>query len=125
MKRLKNVLCCLLPCFLLLVLFILDFKYHCPFKKIFKIPCPGCGMTRAMLLIFKGEIINSFHYHILALPLLIFIIFSVICLIREIIQNKIIYLEKVNHIIEKHFILIVVVVLVVWMFNVILNGKRL
>ncbi len=27
----------------------------CPSKWIYHIPCPGCGVTRAMLLVFKGQ----------------------------------------------------------------------
>lgn len=32
---------------------------HCIFKSIFGIPCPGCGTTRALQLLFAGNIIGS------------------------------------------------------------------
>lgn len=44
----------------------------CPIFNIFHIPCPGCGMTRALILILKGDIVESFKYNILTFPLLIF-----------------------------------------------------
>ena len=48
--------------------------YRCPFKAITGIPCPGCGMTRAVLHACKGEFREAFHYHPLwigAVPLII------------------------------------------------------
>lgn len=41
----------------------------CKFKKIFKIPCPSCGGTRAGIYLLKGKIIRSF----LENPLIFFI----------------------------------------------------
>lgn len=54
------------------------FKYInfriCLFYNIFKIPCPSCGMTRAITEIIKGNILESFRYNILAFPLIIIIL---------------------------------------------------
>lgn len=36
---------------------------NCVFKKFFKITCPGCGMTRAYLSLFKGDIKSAFYYN--------------------------------------------------------------
>lgn len=47
----------------------------CPIFNIFHIPCVGCGLTRAIKLLFKGNFIESFKYNILPIPLLIFLIF--------------------------------------------------
>ena len=35
----------------------------CPFKMLFKIPCPGCGMTRAWLSVFSLNLLKAFSYH--------------------------------------------------------------
>ncbi|MDP4121153.1 MAG: DUF2752 domain-containing protein [Bacillota bacterium] len=48
--------------------------YQCPFEKFFGIPCPGCGMTRAMLALFHGDIKSSLSLHPLAIPLIICIL---------------------------------------------------
>lgn len=37
--------------------------YHCPFKMITGIDCPGCGLTRAFLCIFLGDISAAVMYH--------------------------------------------------------------
>lgn len=35
----------------------------CIFLRFFHIPCPGCGMTRAMLSVLKLDFVGAFHYH--------------------------------------------------------------
>jgi hypothetical protein len=36
--------------------------------EVFGVPCPGCGMTRAILLLLRGEVAASLHMHPLAVP---------------------------------------------------------
>jgi hypothetical protein len=46
----------------------------CPSATLLHVPCPGCGMTRAMFAAFRGHFAESWHYHPLALvavPLLL------------------------------------------------------
>jgi hypothetical protein len=40
----------------------------CPFAEILGIPCPGCGMTRAFLLLANGELGASLRMHPLLVP---------------------------------------------------------
>lgn len=57
----------------LAALMLLDI-YRCPFKAISGIPCPGCGMTRAVLSACKGDFREAFRYHplwIVAVPLVL------------------------------------------------------
>ena len=35
----------------------------CPLYLIFGIPCPGCGMTRAWISLFGGDIAKAFYFH--------------------------------------------------------------
>lgn len=35
----------------------------CPAYLIFGIPCPGCGMTRAWISLFSGDITKAFYFH--------------------------------------------------------------
>lgn len=35
----------------------------CPFYLLFGIPCPGCGMTRAWISLFCGEVTKAFYFH--------------------------------------------------------------
>lgn len=42
---------------------ILLFVYRCPIRMIFGIPCAGCGLSRAMLSFFSGNIEQAIEYH--------------------------------------------------------------
>lgn len=35
----------------------------CPFRRTTGIPCPSCGMTRAIGWLLRGEVSRSLHYH--------------------------------------------------------------
>jgi hypothetical protein len=43
-------------------------SYRCPTAALSHRPCPGCGMTRAMFLLFDGHLGASLAMHPLALP---------------------------------------------------------
>ena len=54
----KEILVIFLVIGIALVLNDFDIRF-CPFFNLFNIPCVGCGMTRAVKLIMKGEIIDG------------------------------------------------------------------
>ena len=39
----------------------------CPFYYFFKIPCPGCGLTRSIIELLKGNFVKSLEYNILGI----------------------------------------------------------
>ena len=41
----------------------------CFFYNVTSWPCPGCGLSRAFLLLLRGDIVGAFHMHALVLPL--------------------------------------------------------
>lgn len=125
MKRLTNIFWIFIPILLGILFIILDIIYVCPFNYYFHIPCPGCGMTRAFKLILQGNILESLQYNLLAIPLFIFIILSMIFLVVDIIKNQTEYLAYIERISQKYGVWIVLAVLVVWMCNIIINGERL
>lgn len=43
-------------------------SWRCPSVVLNHRPCPGCGLTRAMLFLFDGNLAASFRMHPLALP---------------------------------------------------------
>ena len=67
------------------VMFLLGFG--CPIKLLTGISCAGCGMTRAWLSLFTGDIATAFSYHPLfpvpALWLAVFICYKKQLLISE------------------------------------------
>lgn len=86
----------------------------CPFFNLFHIPCVGCGITRSIKLIFKGEILESFKYNILPIPLLFLIL--IYCILYLI--NK----DKLHKYIDKYKWLIItisfVIMIIVWIINI-------
>jgi hypothetical protein len=67
-RVLKNFRIGVRSCFkyaFLLAALIGVFLLGCPFYEIFGIPCPCCGVTRAWLAFFRGDINLAFRYHAL------------------------------------------------------------
>lgn len=63
--------------FFLGILFCLAFftyRFGCFVRYFFNIPCPTCGMTRAILSLIKLNIDSYFHYNAFALPVLLSIV---------------------------------------------------
>lgn len=58
--------------YLLIVFIFYLLKIPCFFKSIFHIPCPGCGMTRALLSVLNFDFASaiSYNFMIFAMPLL-------------------------------------------------------
>jgi hypothetical protein len=44
---------------------------RCPMAALYHIPCPGCGMTRALRLLAAGDVGASLRMHPLAVPALV------------------------------------------------------
>jgi hypothetical protein len=55
--------------------------FPCFFKSNFGMECPGCGMQRSLIALLKGDIADSFHYHIALIPFIITILLLIIQLI--------------------------------------------
>ena len=53
-----------------LVMGLLDIT--CPIKHLSGISCPGCGMTRACIALFRLDLISAFYYHPLSFTMPVF-----------------------------------------------------
>lgn len=53
------------------------FEIHCPIAYIFGVPCPTCGMTRAMISLIRLDFAAYISYHPLALPMTLAIWFLI------------------------------------------------
>ena len=49
----------------------------CVFKLLTSLDCPGCGLTRALVLAVHGRFLQSYYMHIWGTPLLILLLFQV------------------------------------------------
>lgn len=43
----------------------------CLWRMMIHIPCPGCGLTRSIRALWHGNLVESFRYHPLGIPLVI------------------------------------------------------
>ena len=48
---------------LYIILYNLILGGTCPIRLVFGIPCPGCGVTRALVLLVKGDFVGAFKMH--------------------------------------------------------------
>lgn len=88
MKRWHKIIFLVSEGVLFILLFIVKIDTPCFFKTFFHIPCLGCGMTTAFRALFRFQIIESFSYHILALPLFIFLVILNIKIICDLLLKK-------------------------------------
>ena len=71
------VLSAIASCGFFFHLFEIDFMNYlprvslCPFHAVTGLPCPGCGMTRAMLSLGQLKLKEAIEYNLFAVPLLI------------------------------------------------------
>ena len=97
--------------------FCFMFSYHCPIYYFLGIPCPGCGITRAFIMLIKGDIIMSLKYN----PTLFI---SIVIIFEELLSKLIIgkfplYEFTNNH--KKATILIAILLFIIILFHNINN----
>ena len=115
MNRIKNgIILIILISFLC---FVAIEPVTCVIKSVTGFYCPACGMTRSFESILHFHFLDSFWYNILGIPLFIFIIFSLIMLIKDFIQNKFAYIPNLLNFFGKHYICIISLLLISTIFN--------
>lgn len=87
MKSKKQILIIIISLFILILLSLLGL-YRCPFRYIFGIPCPLCGMTRAFISLLKLDIGKAFYYHAFWPVIVVLFILYFIFLFKNIKINK-------------------------------------
>ena len=92
---------------LLLCYTIYCYFFGCPFRNIFGIPCPTCGMTHAMLSLLHLDFQSYMHYNAMALQMAITILIAfhlnlfkhkkiiTIIVVTITIINFLVYLKKI------------------------------
>lgn len=116
----KNKLLILVLMIVLILIFLIAFKLNLPclFKMVFHIPCPSCGMTRALRLIFNLKIIESFKYNILTFPIIIIVIICMILAIFDMLNKKNTLSKFINFWFNNYY-LILISLLISFIINII------
>ncbi len=110
----KNIIEIVLMGGLSTLLFVLNVRL-CPFFFLFKIPCPGCGFTRAFIALLRLNFLESFQYNLMCIPICIFLATYIFLLILKKEQ----YVHNLTKKYRKQIIIICfVVMLVSWIKNI-------
>jgi hypothetical protein len=106
--------------FFLLFSGIFNNHTFCLFKNITGIPCPACGTTRATLLLFHGEFINSILINPFGILTNLLILSSIVWMIRDIIKNNDTFLPFLKRDWDYRIkILLMLIVLTNWIWNIV------
>lgn len=91
----------------------------CPFKLITGVPCPGCGMGRATLSLFHGDVLQSLYYNILNIPFTIAVVIGLCWLIADLFKGRDTFFKTINQPLKrKYTVLIFAVIIVTWALNI-------
>lgn len=104
----------------ILMLIILTYKLNiqiCIINKLFRVPCPCCGITRSFIYLLKGEMAMSLKYNILTIPLMIFYIIYIFLDIRDIIKKE----NTVNTALTKYKVYIIFIGIILLIISEIKN----
>ena len=55
----------------------------CPHKLLTGFPCPGCGITRSIMSLWRGDLAGSLSYHVFGLPLVIACVLGIVIMAIE------------------------------------------
>lgn len=117
MKRIKNISILLILVIFCYVIFFSGIKLECIVKSNLGIYCPACGMTRAFIEIMEFNVLNSLSYNVLAIPLFLFIVYSVIALIIDTIKGEDKYIKNILNIFKDYYLIIIVLLIISMLIN--------
>ena len=60
----------------------------CPFKMLTGLPCPGCGMVKSMVSLYRGEWIESLEFHLFGPVLVLFFACALVVMAAGLIRGK-------------------------------------
>lgn len=60
----------------------------CPFLRIFHFPCPGCGLTKSIIHLYRGDWAGSFGFHRWGIPFVAFCVFLLAVSLRDLPRDR-------------------------------------
>ena len=93
--------------------------YICIMKFFFRIPCPGCGLTRAFRCIFRFDFAGAMHFNILSPFIFLFLLLIFVITLYDLIHsteysNKLLHLQLRYY----HYVVLALLMLMSWYFNI-------
>jgi Protein of unknown function (DUF2752) len=71
-------------------LFVGGYAPPCLTRMIIHVPCPGCGFSRSLLQLLNGNLKNSFRYHPMTVPTIVFaVIYALSALFSPLVAQRI------------------------------------
>ena len=115
MNRLKSGL--ILIILISFLCFVAIMPVTCIFKTVTGISCPACGMTRSFISIMQFDFLEAFYQNLLGIPLFIFLTISFFMLIKDFVLNEFTYIPHVLKFFNKHYLSILLLLLISFAFN--------
>lgn len=60
----------------------------CPMRSFTGVPCGGCGMTRGMSAMSRGEVSQAIDFHIATVPLTALILLAAVIIVMELLSGQ-------------------------------------
>ena len=78
MKKYRIILCCCIIYIAVISILYVIFGFTCPFRILFGISCPGCGMSRAINALLHFKIYEAIRFHplIFLLPVIFYLLYK-------------------------------------------------
>ena len=91
----------------------------CVFLRITGLPCPGCGLTRAIILVSRLDFLGAVRMNVIALPLFVGGAVYFVCAVVEAVTYRP-ALHRFNSIMARKWVIAVAVILmaVSWAYNI-------
>jgi hypothetical protein len=94
-------------------------KGFCMFRSITGVPCPGCGMGKASVLISQGDFWGAFLMNPLAIPFALAAISAIIWLTIDLIRKKESFLPLMTRRLKwPYFLVLLLIIGGVWVWNI-------
>jgi len=91
----------------------------CLFRSLTGIPCPGCGMGRATVLISNGEIYKAFQTNPLAVPFAVAALIAIVWIMLDLIRKKETFLPLMKTPMKRPYLIILLAIIAMaWLRNI-------
>ena len=102
---------------IIIYLFYLANIRICLIYNLFKIPCPGCGLTTSVMYLLKGDFLSSLQYNIITIPLIFIYLICSCWYIVDTLNNK----QTLKLILNKNKSLIIVLSILLFIISFVKN----